>query len=239
MTSYLFFVIITLIIEIIIVVEGEVFIMKYNLIEQSSDRYIYMIERNNSKFYMVIPSDINVDIVLGIFSSETLENVKKIPHINGKAVIVPELTKEHLDYLKAPRVSYEQASGYFSSVINMAQGILVNSKKQVNPKVYFNNNRDFSSFINWYVGAINKPDRFVIGNIFDINNNIEMANIPFGIKEDLPFSDNVQTNNVENQEIEQTKGVARTRKREPGFVSYVLLGVIVAIMSLIFLYMLL
>ena len=76
MTSYLFFVIITLIIEIIIVVEGEVFIMKYNLIEQSSDRYIYMIERNNSKFYMVIPSDINVDIVLGIFSSETLENVK-------------------------------------------------------------------------------------------------------------------------------------------------------------------
>lgn len=219
--------------------------MNYKLVEQSNNRVIYEIEKNGNKFYMVIPNAVNVNIVLNLFSNDVLQNVKNIPNISDKVIVVPELGEQYINYLKAPRPSYEQASGYFSGMINMAQGILINNRRQVASKVYFNNNQDFSGFINWYVGAINKPDSFVIGNVFPVNNEAKINNVQFsqpvmGVGSDIPLNSSVGYGQKEQlNELENNIGMVRTKKREPGFVSYVLLGVMVAIMSLVFLYMLL
>ena len=109
--------------------------------------------------------------------------------------------------------------------------------------VYLNNNQIFTSFNNYFVNKFN--GRVVLTNLTKetVKNNIpENQNIPVSNnieeKEELPKN----LDDIYNEEItlksDKTSKI-ETSKKEPGFISYVLLGVMIAVLSLVFLYMLL
>ena len=81
MTSYLFFVIINIRIEIIAV--GGV-LMEQKMIHKTSEQCIFYIKDNNLDFYLIIPNSKQVSIVLGIFSDVNEEMIKKLSNESDK-----------------------------------------------------------------------------------------------------------------------------------------------------------
>ena len=145
---------------------------------------------------------------------------------------------------KYVQIFYSQANNYFSVLIDNIYGLLNHNQKQVDPIVLFNNDETFSDFGNYFVnianGRVQKSDRDLLKKEMPntLNNGMFNQNI---MESDIPVNMNAYPNENITEE-EQVQGKTRTLKKEnhgePGFVSYVLLGVVIAVMSLIFLYML-
>lgn len=215
-------------------------------VARTSERCIFLIENNNLKYYIVIPMvNKNVKIVLGIIENVNNDSIKNIPNLSNEVVVVPVFNQGVINYLKEEQQSYTQAFNYFSSLINNSYGLLIHNKKEVDPTIMINNSADFSNFINSFVSKfserVQKSDRDLLSsqNNYSYNNQDNSQNL---VNNDIPVSMNAYPNVDVSAETEvskpMTKTLSRDNRGEPGFVSYVLLGVVIAVMSLIFLYML-
>ena len=98
---------------------------------------------------------------------------------------------------------------------------------------------DYNEYIKKYQGRVELYDLFPKASVnqsLEVNNSVESFK-----PAEVPFKDNNVLDNNSNQVMEpiiEDKPNINNNK-EPGFVSYVLLGVLVAVLSLVFLYMLL
>ena len=195
----------------------------------------------NIEFYIIIPNNKQVSMVLNIMENINNDLVKNIPEFNDKVLVIPVLNSNVINYLKSNVSVFEQADNYFSNLINTAYKILTHNNLIVQQLVYINNNVLFSNFNNYFVNKFS-------GRVSLIELNLQPSSVIK--KENVEVSSAMtqkqelgsELDNIYNEEIvlkDDKSKKDNVNKKEPGFVSYVLLGVIIAILSLVFLYMLL
>lgn len=220
-------------------------------IEKKQNRLIYLIKDTNIEFYLLIPNNNNVSITLNVMESIDNDTVKKITDVMDKVIVIPVLNSNIINYLTSELPAYNEADNYFSNLINMTYSILKHNGLNIDSKVYLNNNFKFYNFNNYFVkkfsgrvSLINlnleikeetKSNPFLDNNIFDETANIET------VQNTVSNPATNDLSHIYNEEVTTTETIQQPKvlKREPGFVSYVLLGVVVAVLSLVFLYMIL
>ena len=208
-------------------------------IERKATRFIYLIKDNNIEFYLLIPNNNKVSIVLNIMESINNDSVKNILEFMDKVIVIPILNSNIINYLKTPASSYEQADNYFSNLINLSYKILTHNKMVVDTLVYLNNDNKYQNFNNYFVSKFAGRVSLLTLNLE--NNSVSSSSDTSAtppLKQELPQGlDDIYNGEITLKESNPQK--QDTNKKEPGFVSYVLLGVMIAVLSLIFLYMLL
>ena len=212
-------------------------------IERTRERCIF----KTQNCYIIVPMSNQVKILLNIMDGINNNNpnadgiIKELPLLNDKVVVVPILDQGILNYLANPQATYSSESvNYFSKLITNIKGSLVNSQKQVDNVSIINDNSKFASFNNYF--ALNASTV----SIQKSNGDLLIKNTPSNNMTNVMPNPNIMASDIplaypQGIEEEQGKGMVRELKPnhgEPGFVSYVLLGVVIAIMSLVFLYML-
>lgn len=205
-------------------------------------RKIYLIKTQSYSYYIIIPIKQQVRVLLDIRENVSVDKIIETPVLNDMAVLVPVINEGIFNYLKAPQNSYSQGTDYFSAILSNASGLLRHNRKVVELVALFNNNDSISNFINYFVSnfpnVIQKSDRDLLrGEIVgSVVNNASMMNQGV-VGADVPLVDPNAA--VYNEPAKEVTNESTTNKNgEPGFVSYVLLGVVIAIVSLVFLYML-
>ena len=228
--------------------------MEQKMIYKTSKQCVFFIKDNNLDFYLIIPNSRQVNIVLGLFSDVNDDMIKNISDETDKAVVVPVISNQiltsanHLDI-----TSFKYLDGVFSYLINISYKILTGNKIGVNQKILINNNPLYENFNNKYlekyqgrVELYNLVKKVEMGqNIFTpVEENIEATFKPVE-----PLFQNKVSNDVRDVIEEEIVPILydepvitsseKVDTREPGFVSYVLLGVLIAVIALVFLYMIL
>lgn len=212
-------------------------------IERKNNRFIYLIKDTNLEFYLLIPSNKKVSMVLNLVENVNNDIVKAIPDYLDKVLVVPVLNSKVIDFLKTASSSYEQSDNYFSGLINMAYKILTHNNIAVDPLIYLNNNVLFNNFNNYFINKYNGKVSLINLQTSSVPtssnlNPIDVVQETKEVSKELPK----EINDIYNEDVVVSKQEDKktdSNKKEPGFVSYVLLGVIIAIVSLVFLYMLL
>lgn len=214
--------------------------MNKRVIEQNPNRNIFLIQDGKLSFYLIIPNSYVMNITIGLFENINDEAIKLIPNHKDKAIVVPVVNNQILSRMNVIGSNeYNYMDKLISYLINTSYNILSRYQWKINNEIYLNQNVSFTNFNNEYLK--NKRGRVFPIDLFPKEE----------VKVEAPVVNNVAENNiVNNQNVDmptevmneaplQEEFTPKKRVREPGFVSYVLLGVIVAVMSLVFLYMIL
>lgn len=215
--------------------------MEKRVIEQNPNRNIFLIEDGKLSFYLLIPNSYVMSITIGLFENINDDMIKLIPNHSDKAIVVPVINNQILSRMNViGSDEYNYMDKLLSYLINTSYNILSRYQWKIEKEVYLNQNVSFTNFNNAYLekykGRIFPVDLFpknevkeevpaVVNNVLD-NNIVNNGGI------------NMPTEVMEESAV-QEEFIPKKRVREPGFVSYVLLGVIVAVVSLVFLYMIL
>ena len=166
-------------------------------------------------------------------------SIQKIIQDQDKVFVIPMIEQSILSSVLANQEqSFQYLDQYISSLINLSHQILIYNHLEVENVVYFNGEK-FLAFENWFIqkyqGRVagtkinyqaNESVSSVIKEPDTIDNTMTLAaSIAQDEKVEMPSSTEVEIGEKEEQ------------THEFGFVSYVLLGVIVAVVSLVFLYL--
>lgn len=232
--------------------------MEQKIIYKTEERCIFFMKDTNLDFYLVIPNNKQVSIVLGIFPNITEQVIKTLPTEKDKAIVIPVINEQiltsanHLD-----PTSFKYIDSVFSYLINISYKILTHNNLTVNQKILLNNHSLYENFNQKYIEKY--QTRVELYNLFQKTTNTPNKNIFESIPQsdpkpefkpvEPPFTPK-PTNNNKADDLEEVidpilydepviTSPEKKDSHEPGFVSYVLLGVIVAVISLVFLYMIL
>ena len=214
--------------------------MEQKVIEKNSEQCIYLISESNFSFYFIIPNSKKVNIVLGIFSGINDEFLKKIPKQTDRAIVIPILNTQVLEQIKMdPVKGNEYLNNVLSFLINTSYNILTYNHMEVDSQIFLHQNTDFANFnqqfVSKYQGRVQLLDLFS-----NLSTNIQEDSLLKNETTPVSSSLNVDVEKatsipVEDDTLKSSGKLAEVR--EPGFVSYVLLGVLVAVVSLVFLYL--
>ena len=200
---------------------------------------IYLLSDNNIAFYISIPKVMEFNSVN--ISIDLKDNFDKI-NINKNDIVYvkAELANIYQD-IDSESIKTEPKEGLFSYldkclsyIINNAHKVLVEKNIQVNSKIVIVKNDKFANFMNWfsarYASRIDtKQYSEVLGDftsIIPVVNTDNIISVPTEkVNADNNLASEVQTNLKESHST--------------GFISYVLLGVIGIVITLVILYMLL
>lgn len=216
--------------------------MEQKVIVKTQNQCIYLIKEANLDFYLLIPNSKQIKIVLGLFDDVTDEMVKNLPIQNDKAIVIPVVQKQVLQQANIINSqSFHYLEQILSILINTAYKILTYNRMQVDTQVLLNSNQSLNlfeqNFVQKYQGRVQLIDLFAKTSVSVVEEakpivvepKEERTNvIETKIEEVMPTEMLVQES-VSSQNIKEV--------HEPGFVSYVLLGVLVAVISLVFLYL--
>ena len=227
--------------------------MEQKIISKTEEQCIYLMKETNLDFYLIIPNHKQVSIVLGLFPNITEEIIKTLPKENDKAIVIPIINNQiltsanHLD-----TTSFKYLDSVLSYLINTAYKILTFNQLEVNNKILLNNHSSLENFNQKYIekyqgrvelyNLISKPTPTPVP---DINQNIfEPTPLPQQSIEPTKQPEPTSPTNTLEDSIEPLlndepviTSPDMKDAREPGFVSYILLGVLVAVISLVFLYL--
>ena len=210
--------------------------MEQKVIMKESNKCIYLLRDNNISFYLIIPRSKEVNLVLGIFDNIDDNNVINIKNIPDKSIVVPIIDKNILEGAKTGKEEcYKYIDNLFSILINTAYKILTYNKIEVNNKIILDYNMKYSSFNNWYIPQYKERIELIDLNLHP-DNTIPKPQIN-DVKESRVLEDtlpDIKAKELNNNDILNNNKYASAG----GFISYVLLGVIVAVISLVILYML-
>lgn len=214
---------------------------------RNSDRCIHRIQESGLDFYLIIPSFPKVSLVLALMDLVTDDKVISISKMQDKVVMVPVLDEKILFGIKQNQANYfDYLDKYVSNVFNLSHRILVHNRLEVFPMIYFYSDNNYQNFREWFVSRhINRVQKFDImleervpvvqesseqiqALVQDNTSEAESINVDNSVKDSLPL-----------EVFDKKDEVVPTDVKEPGFVSYVLLGVIIAVLSLVFLYIIL
>lgn len=208
--------------------------MEQRIVLKNDTQCIFSIREANLNFYMMIPNAKKVSVVLGLFEDVNDDVVKEIPFFSDKVIVVPVIEKNVLDGVKGKQESYWQyLDKVLSLLINTAYKILTFNHIEVSNQIILDNNVDYLDFNHWFTGRYN--GRVELSNL----NLVSSISKPLFGQNAIPSS-NVMEVPVEEETLtfDQEKEPLKNKGRDPGFVSYVLLGVLVAVISLVVLYLL-
>lgn len=213
--------------------------MVQKIILKTQEKCIYQIEEKNLKFYLLIPNAKKVFLTILLMENPTDISIQKIIQDQDKVFVIPMIEQSILSSVLANQEqSFQYLDQYISSLINLSHQILIYNHLEVENVVYFNGEK-FLAFENWFIqkyqGRVagikinyqaNESVSSVIKEPDTIDNTMTLAaSIARDEKVEMPSSTEVEIGEKEEQ------------THEFGFVSYVLLGVIVAVVSLVFLYL--
>lgn len=229
--------------------------MEQKIILKNEEQCIYLMKETNLDFYVIIPNKKEVSILLGLFPNITEQIVKTMPKESDKAIVIPVINEQILtnaNHLDGPSIKY--LDGILSYLINFSYKLLTHNNIKVNQKILLNNH---TSYINFNTQYIEKYQGRV--ELYDLTPKKNPNTPIFEPKEELPTKEfkpveppfnNNQTPSRNTDDLEELVDpilydepvITSPEKKdfkEPGFVSYVLLGVLLAIISLVFLYLIL
>ena len=235
--------------------------MERRVILQTAEQCIYLVKDTNLDFYMVIPNSRKVSIVLGLFPDVTENDVKTLPKDNDKVVVIPVINSQiltnanHLD-----TVSFKYLDNVLSYLINSTYKILTHNRLEVEKKILLNNHSLYSNFNDKYIekyqgrvelyNLIQKQSSEPVMSNKEIFEPVSATTVIPAFKPSEPMFKNVTNDNKTTDRIEEeiepilydepvVKSSDVKDNKEPGFISYILLGVLIAVISLVFLYMIL
>lgn len=235
--------------------------MERRVILQTAEQCIYLVKDTNLDFYMVIPNSRKVSIVLGLFPDVTENDVKTLPKDNDKVVVIPVINSQiltnanHLD-----TVSFKYLDNVLSYLINSTYKILTHNRLEVEKKILLNNHSLYSNFNDKYIekyqgrvelyNLIQKQSSEPVMSNKEIFEPVSATTVIPAFKPSEPMFKNVTNDNKTTDSIEEeiepilydepvVKSSDVKDNKEPGFISYILLGVLIAVISLVFLYMIL
>ena len=217
--------------------------MEQKVIVKNQNQCIYLMKESNLDFYLIIPNSKEVKIVLGLFEDINDEAIKKLPFQQDKAIVIPVIQKQVLmqaNIINSP--SFRYLEQVLSILINTTYKILSYNQLKVDTQVLLNYNQNLNvfhqTFITKYQGrvqtvqlfpqvptpTVEKAQPVIQQPTLEAKQNILETKIDEVIPTEMP---------------NETKEPMKVQKEahEPGFVSYVLLGVLVAVISLVFLYL--
>lgn len=217
--------------------------MEQKVVERNQEQCIFLIRESNIDFYLVIPNCKKVHIVLGLFLDVTVDFIKSIPKQNDKALVIPVLNRQFLEQIHNGQVqNYASLDNVLSFLINTSYQILTYNHIGVETQILLHNNADFISynqqFVSKYQGRVQLIDLLP-------KEVIQPEEVVSSVSVDPPVHENVLQSDVSDimpdsmEENQEQLSPNLREAREPGFVSYVLLGVLVAVISLVFLYLVL
>lgn len=217
--------------------------MEQKVVERNQEQCIFLIRESNIDFYLVIPNCKKVHIVLGLFLDVTVDFIKSIPKQNDKALVIPVLNRQFLEQIHNGQVqNYASLDNVLSFLINTSYQILTYNHIGVETQILLHNNADFISynqqFVSKYQGRVQLIDLLP-------KEVIQPEEVVSSVSVDPPVHENVLQSEVSDimpdsmEENQEQLSPNLREAREPGFVSYVLLGVLVAVISLVFLYLVL
>ena len=213
--------------------------MVQRMILKTQDKCIYEIEEKNLKFYLLIPNTKKVFLTICLMENPTDVSIQKIIQEPNKVLVIPMVESNILSSVSLNQEeAFRYLDQYISGLINLSHQILVYNHIEVENVVYFNSVL-FPNFEKWFIQkyqgrvasvkinyqssekispVIQKPDT--------IDNTMTLAaSISQSQSADVPLVDEEKVSEVQEN------------SHDFGFVSYVLLGVIVAVVSLVFLYL--
>ena len=199
--------------------------MEQRVVSQDHNRYIYYIKEDYYSFYMLIPSSASVNLVLSIMDEPNDDKIKSLPFLVDKVIVIPVVDSRILSMIKQnSSEGFQALEKMFSNVLNLSHQILTYNHLQVDEHVYFDENMSYSSFQTWFIQKYG-------GRVISYK-------IPYEVKEDNIV--NMPIDVMDNSLVDEDKNSFESSNRNSGlgFVSYVLLGVVVAVASLILLYFL-
>lgn len=214
--------------------------MEQKVIEKNSEQCIYLINESNFYFYFMIPNCQKVHIGLGIFPEVNDEFVKTIPKQVDKAIVIPIINSNTLEQIHIDSVKGNvYLSNLLSFLINTAYKILTYNHISVDTQIFLHQNVSFTDFnqqfVSKYQGRVQLFDLFP-----QISTNVSENHLSTQVAMPVDQMLNVEVSEEQIISDSDLNGVSTerlTEVREPGFVSYVLLGVLVAVISLVFLYL--
>lgn len=225
--------------------------MEQKIILQNNEQCIYFMKDTNLDFYLVIPNNREISIVLGLFPNVSEDIIKSLPKEKDKAIIIPVISEQILVRANQMDItSFKYIDNVLSYLINVSYKILTHNKLNVNNKIFLNNHTSYDNFNKQYIQKY--QGRVELYNLFskpisDTTNNQNSEEVATFKPVEPLFKDKTINNKNEDNKEENTPVLYDdivnnsnvVNNKEPGFVSYVLLGVLIAVIALVALYMVL
>ncbi len=213
--------------------------MVQRMVLKTQEKCIYEIEDKDLKFYLLIPNIQKVFLTVYIMEGPTDLSIQKIMQDPDKVLVIPVLESKLFSSVLANQTEgFNYLDKYVSSLINLAHQILVYNHVIVENVVYFNS-PILPNFEKW---LIQKYQGRVVGTVVNYRANEEVS--PAGLEGNVVDHTMTLLNSLD-QDVSLEKdlkdvdsSLEGNEKHDFGFVSYVLLGVVVAVVSLVFLYLL-
>jgi len=234
--------------------------MEQKIISKTEEQCIYLMKETNLDFYLIIPNNKQLSIVLGLFPDVTEEVIKTLPKEKDKVLVIPVISSQILTNANhLEQVSFKYLDNVLSFLINISHKMLTHNKLSVNNKILLNNHASYENFnqqyIKKYEGRVELYNLFSKKPTTTINNRNIFEPVPTQSPESTfkPVEPPFQQKNTNSQTVDTLEESIEPilynepvisspdikENHEPGFISYILLGVLVAVISLVFLYMIL
>ena len=208
--------------------------MEQRIVLQGEEKYIYWIKDRDLAFYLTIPQNKKVSLILNMISEVNDEKVMGFTHLKDNVIITPVVGNDILNGVRENNALYfEKLDDIFSRIINLSHQILTYNHLEVESSIMLNDNKEYSMFNTWFV---KKYQGRVVLTDSEVREGLTF--IRPALSQEL---DQVQKPTVDNEELGMVESIGsndetQSEKKDMGFVSYVLLGVLVAVISLVFLY---
>ena len=207
--------------------------MEQRIVSQENNRYIYFIKEEQVGFYLIIPRALDVSLVLTIIDNVNDEVIKQLSCPVGQVYVCPVVSSDMLAGLIQNQVNdYQAVDNIFSSALNLAHQILTYNRLNVSHSVYLKNHSVYTMFCSWFIKKYDGRVLLLNDEQKNLDTNVQESNVTENIVNNVTPVD-TPVNDVSNDEVDVTQHGSM------GFVSYVLLGVVVAVLSLVFLYFIL
>ena len=222
--------------------------MEQRIVSQEENRYVYFIQENNVGFYLMIPRSSEVSLVLNVIDNISDDVIKNLQFPKSQVYVCPVVSSEVLSsVLQNQSDSYQFMDVIFSRALNLAHQILTYNHVNVNNSVYLKNNTKYAMFCSWFLKKYEgrvfllEDEKPTVDEVMNTAVTSSVVEDPVSVPQNqnvnsVSESEPLATNDVSTIEDVQ---VNSSNHGSLGFVSYVLLGVVVAVLSLVFLYFIL
>ncbi len=227
--------------------------MNQSLVVKLNNTTIYLINDKNISYYLSIPnsSTNKVNIAVNIMSGLNNSNISSIysKFDNPNICLISPIFQDNVygQILNLNEQAFSYADKCISYLINTVYKILSTNNIAIDSKIKLIKNNTYISFEEWFAKRYqDRVETLIYQDNTNITNNPQTSNQPTP-----PIQSNSNITNHEQEKatsiLDDTQDIVTSTKEEKptpneqkdlGFVSYVLLGVVVAVVSLVILYLL-
>ena len=193
---------------------------------------------------------------LEVVTNELINYYKSIDNYNV-TLVLPIFYDGILDRIRTVEdlVLYQRLDGYLGNIFNNAYAFLTKNNIKVNSNIYIINNDSFKTFTNWFVSRYNNRIEYKTilelvkqSDHFNSYDMVETPSINFVVgKNEEPKLDktveietetfNSMTRDIIDEEPKKKDASTSDKKNNAGFVSYILLGVVSFVVSMLLLFL--